>query len=107
MNTFSKALLLFFALVNLRNAHSRNVRPKASCRIFQPSRASPPLAIPGRPLLALVLTWLGGEGWDEIFARRQASLAIGQQSVANQRETRESYLGSGFVFIREIRGKFF
>jgi hypothetical protein len=30
-----------------------------------------------------------------------------QQSAANQREKRESYFGSGFVFIREIRGKFF
>src|SRR6476469_6708228 len=61
INTFSKALLLFFALVNLRNAHSRNVRPQASCSIFQPRRASPPLAIPGCPLWALVLTWLKDE----------------------------------------------
>jgi hypothetical protein len=27
INTFSKALLLFFAVVNLTNARSRNVRP--------------------------------------------------------------------------------
>src|SRR6185369_9190254 len=75
INTFSKALLLFFAVVNLTNARSRNVRPSASCSIFQPRRASSPLAISGRPLLALVLTWLEDEGWGEIFVRRKASAA--------------------------------
>src|SRR5215831_6795438 len=90
INTFSKALLLFFALVNLRNAHSRNARPQASCSIFQPHAHRRLWPSQARPLLALVLTWRNDEGWDEIFARVCKAGLASEQSAATQRERRES-----------------
>jgi hypothetical protein len=46
INTFSKALLLFFALVNLRNAHSRNVPALGFLQHFP---AAPHVAAVGHP----------------------------------------------------------